>query len=241
MRQRRRQALIALLGMSAASVLGAFATPGRPAADPSRVDLEALVPARFGPWKIDGLTAAFVRPGADLPEWGYLKLLERTYIDREGRRVMLSIALGAEQSAGLELHLPEICYRYAGFTVSGRHIADLGVHGQRLTATRLVAELPQRPEAVTYWIVLGGESIADGNTFRLRRLANAVRRNAADGLLVRVSSLDLDAGRAWALQESFVNDLVQSMSATDKAVFLGRPPLCVHLSEGFADAFSGSE
>lgn len=222
MRRRRRQALLALLGMSAASVLGAFAMPGRPNKDLSGVDLDALVPTRFGSWKIDGLPAAFVRPGTDLPEWGYQKLVERTYIDRDGRRVMLSMAYGADQSAGLELHLPEICYRYAGFTVSGRRIGELGLSDRRLAVTQLVAELPQRPEAVTYWIVLGGEAIADHNTFRLRRLANAVRRTSADGLLVRVSSLDLNAERAYALQTAFVSDMVQAMSATDKDFIVGR-------------------
>jgi EpsI family protein len=223
MRRRRRQALAVFLGMSAASVLGALALPGRQVADLSRIDLETLVPDRFGSWRIDGLAAAFVRPGTDLQEWGYQKLMERTYIDHDGHRVMLSMAYGADQSTGLELHLPEICYRYAGFTVSGRHLGELGLQNRRLAVTRLVAELPQRPEAVTYWIVLGGESIADHNAFRLRRMAHAVRRNAADGLLVRVSSLDLDAERAWALQSRFVSDMVQSMSDTDRALFLGRP------------------
>lgn len=223
MRRRRRQALAVFLGMSTASVLGAFALPGRKGADLSRIDLQSLVPANFGSWRIDGLPAAFVRPGADLHEWGYQKLVERTYIDPDGRRVMLSMAYGADQSTGLELHLPEICYRYAGFTVSSRHIGELALQDRRLAVTRLVAELPQRPEAVTYWIVLGGESIADHNAFRLRRLANAVRRDAADGLLVRVSSLDLDAERAWALQSSFVNDVVQAMSDTNRTAFLGRP------------------
>ena len=222
MPRRRRQALFALLGMSAASVLGAFAMPSRPVKDLSRVDLEALVPTEFGSWRIDGLVAAFVRPGTDMPEWGYQKLVERTYIDRDGRRVMLSMAFGTDQSAGLELHLPEVCYRYAGFTVSGRHISELGLRDRHLAVTRLVAELPQRPEAVTYWIVLGGEAIPDANTFRLRRLANAVRRTSADGLLVRVSSLDLNAERAYALQTRFVSDMVQAMSATDTELLIGR-------------------
>jgi EpsI family protein len=222
MRRRRRQAIFALLGMSAASVLGALALPDRPVTDLSRVDLETIVPARFGAWQIDGLAAAFVRPGNDLPEWGHQKLVERTYIDRDGRRVMLSMAFGTDQSAGLELHLPEVCYRYAGFAVSGRHISELGLRDRRLAVTRLVAELPQRPEAVTYWIVLGGEAIADGNTFRLRRLGNAVRRSSADGLLVRVSSLDLNAERAYALQTRFVSDMVHAMSATDRELLIGQ-------------------
>jgi len=122
--------------------------------------------------------------------------------------------------------------------VSPSHVAHLAAiafvaHGDveamyrtNLLGTRHLLQalttLPQRPEAVTYWIVLGGEAIADGNTFRLRRLANAVRRTSADGLLVRVSSLDLNAERAYALQTSFLSDMVQAMSATDRELFVGR-------------------
>ncbi len=148
---------------------------------------------------------------------------------------MLSIAYGAQQAAGLELHLPEVCYRYAGFAVGGRHIVELDVNGQRISATRLVAELPQRPEVVTYWIVLGGESIADGNSFRLRRLANAVRRRSADGLLVRVSSLDPDAERAHALQMKFLSDMWLLMSKADRELLVGRRTHARRypLSEGF--------
>ena len=222
MQRRRRQALAAFSGMCAASVLGAFALPGRPAANASRIDLETAVPARFGRWRLDGVTAAFVRPAHDLPERSHQKLVERTYVDDAGRRMMLSMAFGADQSSGLELHLPEICYRYAGFTVSGRHVVGLDLHGRRTTVTRLLAELPQRPEAVTYWIVLGGEALADANTFRVRRLANAVHRTTADGLLVRVSSLDLDTARAYALQASFLDDMLQAMDGAGREVLLGR-------------------
>lgn len=222
MEQQRRRALVAFSGMCAASVLGAASMPRRRPAAVSDAELDTLVPDRFADWQIDGLPAAFVRPGKDLPEWGYQKLVERTYVDRDGRRVMLSLAHGGDQAAGLELHLPEVCYRYAGFSVSGRHVAELAIQDRRLVVTRLLADLPQRPEVVTYWIVLGGEAIADRNTFRLRRLAHAVRRTAADGMLVRVSSLDLDAERAFALQAKFVNDMLQAVEGGRKELLIGR-------------------
>jgi EpsI family protein len=222
MSRTRRQALAIFAGMAAAAVLGALAIPTRSAHGPAGVDLEAAIPAQFGPWKIDPLAAAFVRPAGDgLSERLYQQLLERTYIDPLGRRVMLSIAHGRDQAAGLELHLPEICYRYAGFTVGGRHVAEIQIAGKITPVTRLAADLPLRPELVTYWIVLGGERIADGNTFRLRRLANAVRREPADGLLVRVSSLDIDAGRAFVLQAQFIDDMVRALSAADRARIVG--------------------
>lgn len=218
----RRQAAVALVGMAGASILGALALPKRRNEGDRRVDLEAMIPVQFGPWQMDRLAAVFVRPADDLTRSLYQQLVERTYMDGYGRRVMLSVAFGAEQSAGLELHVPEICYRYGGITVRGRHLAQMDVLGEAIHVTRLAADMPQRPEAVTYWIVLGGERIADANTFRLRRLANAVRRRPADGLLVRVSSLDFNTSRAHALQVNFIADMVQALSATARELLIGR-------------------
>jgi EpsI family protein len=222
MSRTRRHALAIFAGMAAASLLGAFALPRRLAGGPGGMDLEAAIPAQFGPWSIDPLAAAFVRPAGDsLAESLYQQLLERTYIDPMGRRVMLSIAHGRDQASGLELHLPEICYRYAGFTVGARHVSDIQIAARSTPVTRLTADLPLRPEVVTYWIVLGGERVADANTFRLRRLANAVRRQPADGLLVRVSSLDIDAQRAYTLQALFIDDMVRSLSVADRERIVG--------------------
>ena len=225
----RRHALNLFAGMAVASLLGAATVPAPRAGDPRpELDLAAAVPTQFGPWQVDPLSAAFVRPPTpptdDLAEYGYERLLERTYVDRHGRRVMLSIAYGPEQSSGLELHLPEVCYRYGGFNVSARHVAELQVAGETVQVTRLSAHLPQRPELVTYWIVLGDERLPDSNGFRLRRLAKAVRRESAEGLLVRVSSLDVDAGRAFTLQAEFIDDMVRSMSAPHRQRIFGSAP-----------------
>lgn len=225
----RRQALNLFAGMAIASLLGAAAIPAPRAGDTRpELDLAAAVPTQFGPWQVDPLSAAFVRPPTpptdDPGEYGYERLLERTYVDGLGRRVMLSIAYGPEQSSGLELHLPEVCYRYGGFNVSARHVAEVQVAGEAVQMTRLNANLPLRPELVTYWIVLGDERISDSNSFRLRRLAKAVRRESAEGMLVRVSSLDVDAGRAFALQTEFINDMVQSMSASHRQRIFGSAP-----------------
>ena len=228
----RRQALVLFGGMAIASLLGAAAIPApRASASHAVLDLAAAIPDQFGPWKIDPISAAFVRPPApptapaDNPgEYGYERLLERTYIDTFGRRVMLSIAYGPEQTSGLELHLPEVCYRYGGFNVSARQVAELQVAGETVQMTRLRADLPLRPELVTYWVVLGNERLPDANSFRLRRLAKAVQRESVEGLLVRVSSLDRDPGRAFALQAEFIDEMVNSLSAEHRRRIFGSTP-----------------
>jgi EpsI family protein len=207
--------------MAAASLLGVMAAPSSSMDESQQIDLGAAIPTAFGPWKLDLLAAAFVRPADELATRIYQQLLERTYIDGSGRRVMLSIAYGRQQSSGLEVHLPEVCYRWGGFAVSGRHVAEVQFQGQGVRLTRLVAELPLRPEAITYWIVLGGERIPDGNTYRLRRLAKAVRQESADGMLVRVSSLDINPDRAFTLQLEFINDMLAAMDPASRARVTG--------------------
>jgi len=206
-------------GMGVASVLGAFARPTRRHGDAPRLDLERLFPTRFGEWQIDPIAAAFVRPASEITYQVYEQVLERTFVNEHGQRVMLSVAYGRE----LELHFPETCYRYGGFGVRGRHLAHARAEGQRLQVTRLVAELPGRPEPITYWAVLGGELVADANTFRLRSVTHAVRREVVDGLLVRVSSIDPDDARAFALHAAFISDLVRAIAPADRSKVIGTP------------------
>jgi EpsI family protein len=222
MHRARRTAVLLAAGMVAASVAGALARPAR--RRDASLSLEQVIPDRFGAWRIDPVAAAFVRPAGELTRKLYEQLLERTYINERGQRVMLSMALGGDQTGGLELHWPEVCYRFGGFSVRGRHIAQRRSDGKTLDVTRLVAELPGRPEPVTYWAVLGGARVSDSNTFRLRALAHAVRRQVVSGLLVRVSSIDPIDARAFALQDSFIADLESALAPSDRAKVIGLPP-----------------
>lgn len=220
----RRRALLLATAMGATALIGLPIGPRRLAGEGDAIDLQRIFPTQFGAWTLDQVAAAFVRPADDLTNSLYSQLLERTFIDTHGRRVMLSVAYGREQAAGLQLHWPEVCYRYAGYAVYGRHLASVDIGGKDEPVTRLVAELPMRPEAVTYWSVLGRERIADNNTYRLRQLSHSVRREIPDGLLVRVSSIDPITERAYALQADFIDALLQAMMPQDRARVVGVPP-----------------
>ena len=134
---------------------------------------------------------------------------------------MLSVAYGGEQSAGLQLHRPEVCYQSGGFEVRDTHAAVMPLDALQLPVTRLRAELPGRPEPITYWTLLGGMVVADASSFRLRRLSFAARREVVDGMLVRVSSIDPDAARAYALHQAFALDMVRAMAPADRAKVVG--------------------
>ena len=151
MNRARRRALLLAAGMGVTSLLGLLASPRRLADSVPRLDLHRIFPNRFEGWQEDTVAAAFVRSADALTNRLYQQLLERTFIDAQGRRVMLSVAYGQEQASALELHWPEICYRYSGFSVYGKHVASVVSDGRKLPVARLIAELPLRPEAVTYW------------------------------------------------------------------------------------------
>lgn len=224
MNRTRRDAIALGLGMAGAAGLAAWLKPLPAAVGRSaRLDLDRVVPERFGAWRIDEASRAFVR-AADRQGRRYRyydQVLERTFVDDAGRRIMLCIAFGAEQSSSLQLHRPEVCYRANGYAVRDLHGANLALAGRAVPAMRLDTELPGRREPVTYWTVLGGEVVADAGAFRWRRLAFAARRELADGLLVRVSSIDADRDGAWRLQARFADELLAALAPSDRARLAG--------------------
>lgn len=216
----RRRALWLGGGMAGAAMLAQWARPARGAA--AVPDLDALVPRELDGWRTDEVMSAFVRPAGTGKVSGiYDGLLERTYVDAGGRRVMLSIAFGAEQSANLQLHRPEICYRAGGYQVGAVTPGVLQVAGRALPVHRLHAELPGRFEPITYWTLLGGEAMSDAASFRRRRVQAALDRQLLDGLLVRLSSIDADAPRAWQLHERFADRLVEAIAPPRRAELIG--------------------
>lgn len=222
----RRRALLLALGMGSASALAAWLRPG-PADPAARLDLDTLLPERLGPWRLDPDSVAFVRAadrrGAQVRL--YDQVLERVYLDASGRRIMLSIAYGTEQSADMQLHRPEVCYRAGGFEVGASSTATLALGERALPVTRLMARLPGRPEPITYWAVVGGELDAGSRPSLGQRLAQLGKRRRSDGLLVRVSSIDPEAVGAWQLHSEFVSAMLQAVAPPARARLLGVPPL----------------
>lgn len=223
----RRRALTLAAAMVSASGLAALARPpsaGAGGQQPPRLD--ALFPSAFGEWQIDPLSRAFVRAGtgagtayADL----YDQVLERTFVDAIGQRVMLSVAYAHEQSSGLQLHRPEVCYRYSGYKLGGIEPTVLRIDQRPVAATRLFAVLPGRPEPLTYWTVLGGVVVADVSAWRWRRIAAVLRHRLLDGMLVRISTIDGEPARAHALQARFADELVRAMAPADRLRVIGSP------------------
>jgi len=212
------------LAMAAASALTGALTPSPKAVQAQAAfSLEAMIPARFGPWRID----PHIVPLTPNPEQQgvidriYDQTLSRTYVDGRGRRVMLSIAYGGDQSKALQLHLPEVCYVAQGFQLVRDGSDRLGTPYGVLPVQRLVARQQERNEPITYWITIGEHATRSGIEQKLRRLAYGLSGEIPDGMLVRVSSIATDEPGAWRLQDRFISDLLAALDGAGRVRLIG--------------------
>ena len=215
------------VAMAATSVLSVALTPSPKVMQAQAAfSLEAMIPARFGAWRID----PHIVPLTPNPEQQgvldkiYDQTLSRTYVDASGRRVMLSIAYGGNQSKALQLHLPEVCYVAQGFALLRDGSDRLRTRYGVLPVQRLVARLQERNEPITYWITIGEHATRSGIAQKLRRLAYGLSGEIPDGMLVRVSSIANDEPAAWRLQDRFIAELLAALDAGERVRLIGAGP-----------------
>ncbi len=216
--------VVLLLLMLGAAVLGSVLRPTISVADTlPPISLQAMVPKQFGDWKEDANgSGQVVDPSqqANLSKI-YSEILSRVYVNAEGYRIMLSIAYGKNQNRNLQLHRPESCYPSQGFQLLGNEPATLAINGIRVPAVRLKAKLGQRIEPIIYWALVGDKIAATMTEKRLIEVRYAMRGLIPDGMLVRVSSIDTDAAKAYLVQEKFASDLVAAIAPESRSRFAG--------------------
>lgn len=207
----------------ASALTGALTPTVRLAEQQGQFKLETMIPAAFGQWQVD---ASIVPLQADpeqqeLLEKIYDQTLSRTYVDRDGQRVMLSIAYGGDQSRALQIHLPEVCYVAQGFDMldSRNDILDTG-HGM-VPVKRLVAKQNARNEPITYWITVGDKAIKSGIEQKMQRFAYGLSGKIPDGMLVRVSTIGPDAASAYQVQDRFIKDMLAVVGGRDRIRLMG--------------------
>lgn len=201
--------------------LGVALVPER-AVSANRAPLESIIPLQFGEWRVESRAPAPLIPTADLGEKKeYTELLVRTYRSAQGERVMLSIAYNGEQRGDLKAHRPEFCYRGQGFDISTTEDGVLTTRFGTFPVRRMFARSWRREEPITYWMTIGDEVRLPGLGRHMAMFAHGLSGEIADGMLVRISSLDPDAARAWQLHERFASVLLEHLSARDQARLAG--------------------
>jgi EpsI family protein len=210
-----RRCLAAGLAMLAAAGLALAMKPSERMAD--RADalvLERVVPEQFGDWRIDpSIVPVELSPEvrARLDEI-YNQTLSRTYVNGAGERIMLSIAYGADQSGdATQVHRPEFCYTAQGFEIVQNSVNRMVTRFGALSVRRLVAVAGLRNEPITYWVTVGETATLPGIERKLAQLRYGLTGVVPDGMLVRVSSIARDADAAYALQDRFVEQMLEAV------------------------------
>jgi EpsI family protein len=72
----------------------------------------------------------------------------------------------------------------------------------------MTTTLGNRDEPVTYWLTVGDQVIKNSFDKRLAEIRLGITGQIPDGLLFRVSSIDKDASRAFAMQQKFAADIL---------------------------------
>jgi exosortase B len=191
----------------------------------TKVELESMIPKQFGEWTVDEKVAPLRTDPATaaLLDQLYNQILSRTYVDRLGRRVMLLIAYGGDQSESMQVHKPEVCYPSLGFRLYNENAGSLDTGLGRIPVRRMVAVQGQRIEPVTYWMTIG-DKIAEGGggAWKLEQIKYGLTGKIPDGLLFRLSSITSNDKAAFEAQQTFTQDLIKALPAKDCARFIGQ-------------------
>ena len=220
----RRVALLVGL-MAVAAVAGEALQPrDRLSERKTPIVLEKQVPEAFGEWRLD----TSIRPVVPDPtlqamlDTLYSQTLARTYINPKGERVMLSIAYGSDQSnEATAVHRPEFCYSAQGFRVKLVDKEVINVAGTMSPVARVLAQLGQRNEPITYWVTLDETAALPGFRRKLAQIKYGLQGQIPDGMLVRVSSISASTEQSFALQQRFLEQMHAAVPAEMRKRYFG--------------------
>ncbi len=228
---RQRVAVATAVMMVGAALLAVVMRPKpRDASLPPAIVLETAVPKSFGGWReLPSAVVQVINPQTqELLDKLYSQTLSRTYVNAQGYRVMLSLAYGDDQRGGLQAHMPEVCYPAQGFSLTGVADHKIATQWGTIPGKRVLTQLGQRYEPITYWFAMGDRAVGSNWEKRLVEIRFGLTGQVPDGLLFRVSSIDANADGAFVQQQAFVESLLQALPADRRAQLTGlsqTPPL----------------
>lgn len=206
----RKWAFAILLMALMASGLAEWMRPTKYLTDVlGKPDLEAIFPEKFSTWRLDP-RAGVILPSPEtqaLLNKIYNQTLTRTYVNASGQRVMLSVAYGGDQSDSTRAHLPEVCYPAQGFQILDNKLSSVELAGRSVPLRQLMTQQGNRNEPLMYWLVVGHDVTVSRTDQRMAQLKLGLSGLIPDGMLVRVSSIDVNMERGTTLQKQFLQDL----------------------------------
>jgi EpsI family protein len=115
-----------------------------------------------------------------------------------------------------------VCYAAQGFDVVRNMVGELVTNYGTLPIKRLVAKQGPRNEPITYWMTVGDRATLSGLRQKLAQIRYGMTGKIPDGILVRVSSIGVDAKQSYAVQDRFINGLLGEMKDGDRVRVIGR-------------------
>lgn len=216
---------IGLAMFLAAGLAIAMKPKPKPQSEIQRLSLEEMIPQKFGPWAID-TSIVPIMPSPDVQanlNKIYDQILSRTYADRDGRRVMLTITYGGQQTDQLKAHRQEVCYTAQGFKIQNIFEQNINLEGTVIPVTRMFAVKGSRAEPVTYWFTMGNKVVFSRVERLLVQLKYGITGQIPDGFLIRVSTIDPLPEHAYGVQLQFINDMIGAMAKPDAQLLIGSP------------------
>ena len=218
-----RNSLLLLLMLVAAGLSYSLSPRTKIADSNAQINLSQLIPEQFGDWRMDTFAAVqVVNPQQEaFLSTIYSQTLSRTYIHTTGRRIMLSLAYGGDQSHDTQIHKPEVCYPAQGFRIKRTSKALVPIKQGEIPVMRVVAELGNRHEPVTYWIRVGDTLVRGSIEQNLARIRLGLDGYIPDGILFRVSEISKDETGSFVLQDAFIRDVLSVISPSSRRALLG--------------------
>ncbi|WP_231741422.1 exosortase-associated protein EpsI, B-type [Paucibacter sp. KCTC 42545] len=222
----RRTALMVMVAMMGSAALAEWARPTIKVSDSFKgFKLEAVFPRAFGDWVVDESMPVILPPPDQqaMLDKIYNQTLARTYVNSRGLRIMLSVAYGGDQSDGLTVHVPDVCYVSQGFKLEASRDATLqAAPGIVIPVRHLMMTMGARMEPVTYWVLMGDQATTSNTQRRLISIRFGLKRQIPEGMLIRVSSINPDMDKAIPVHTDFINQLMAAMPPEQRERVIGK-------------------
>ncbi|KQT37340.1 MULTISPECIES: exosortase C-terminal domain/associated protein EpsI [unclassified Methylophilus] len=191
-------------------------------------DLENNIPQEFKDWKLVPQLTQQVSLVSDnnMQNQIYDDVLMRTYVNKEGEKVMLALAYAKEQRQDVKIHQPDICYPAQGYQMLKSTLASFAIsaNASPIVGKNQVYTSSSHLEAVSYWVRVGDGTFLSGLQMRLKIIEDGLfKQRFDDGILVRVSSIaqnDSETEKLFKLHERFLNDLTASVTGNNRKLLV---------------------
>lgn len=218
----RREFVVA--GALAATAAGSYLIT--PRADPDRLSgrrsLDRLVPDVIGQRRRSELGSVLIPRGEGGEKKSYDQVVTRYYTGGSAAPIMLLIAYGSAQVGTTQLHRPEVCYPAAGFKLRSWPDVALRMPGTTIEARSLTALATGRVEQILYWSRVGPEFPTSSLAQRWATLRETMRGSIADGVLVRISTIEANRASALPALRQFASELVGAGGSQLRALLTGQ-------------------